>query len=180
MIHTQPTFVWSTYESPVGTLTLAMSQQGLCYLDFPKVEDVSLGLRVWASKQARSAHLEQNETACEVVISQLQEYFTKTRQEFDLPIDLSGTTFQQLVYRQLQQIPYGQVASYKDIAEAIGAPKAVRAVGGANNKNPISIVIPCHRVIGANGSLVGYGGGLEVKEYLLTLEGFHKWKRLRT
>lgn len=167
----QPTIAWSTLESPVGNITVAMSQQGLCYLDFPKTDDPILGLRVWASKQARSAQFERNEQVCTPVLTQLKEYFDQKRKDFDLPIDLTGTPFQQLVYRQLCQIPYGTVASYKQIAEAIGAPKAVRAVGGANNKNPIPIIVPCHRVIGANGSLVGYGGGLEIKKILLKLEG---------
>lgn len=101
---------------------------------------------------------------------QLREYFNRQRQEFDLPLHLSGTEFQQKVWKALCTIPYGETCSYKDLARKIGNPKACRAVGGANNKNPIMIVIPCHRVIGANGSLVGYGGGLSVKKYLLELE----------
>ncbi|MDQ0416658.1 O-6-methylguanine DNA methyltransferase [Croceifilum oryzae] len=172
----QPIIAWSTLKSQVGVLTVAVSQQGLCYLDFPKKEDPILGLRIWVSKQARSTHFEQNEQACTPVLTQLLEYFDRKRKEFDLPLDLTGTPFQQLVYRQLCKIPYGTVASYKQVAEAIGVPKAVRAVGGANNKNPISIIVPCHRVIGANGSLVGYGGGLEIKKNLLQLEGFSEYK----
>nr|WP_320024410.1 methylated-DNA--[protein]-cysteine S-methyltransferase [uncultured Acetobacterium sp.] len=103
-------------------------------------------------------------------VQELQEYFSGTRQRFDLPLSPQGTDFQQKVWKALQDIPYGAVCSYKDIARAIGNEKACRAVGGANNKNPISIIIPCHRVIGANGSLVGYGGGLEIKKQLLALE----------
>lgn len=103
-------------------------------------------------------------------VQELQEYFSGTRQCFDLPLSPQGTDFQQKVWKALQDIPYGAVCSYKDIATAIGNEKACRAVGGANNKNPISIIIPCHRVIGANGSLVGYGGGLEIKKQLLALE----------
>ncbi len=101
---------------------------------------------------------------------QLEEYFKGQRQVFDLPLNPQGTVFQKQVWQALCQIPYGETRSYKDIAEMIGNPKACRAVGGANNKNPIMIVIPCHRVIGANGKLVGYGGGLNIKEYLLNLE----------
>ncbi len=106
----------------------------------------------------------------ESAIEQLNEYFTGKRKEFDLPLAPSGTLFQQKVWAQLQKIPYGQTRSYKDIALAVGSPKGFRAVGMANNKNPIAIVIPCHRVIGADGSLVGYGGGLAMKQSLLDLE----------
>ena len=101
---------------------------------------------------------------------QLHEYFIGQRKSFDLPLAPQGTAFQQKVWKALQDIPYGTVCSYQDIARAIGNAKACRAVGGANNKNPIAIIIPCHRVIGANGSLVGYGGGLEIKRQLLELE----------
>ena len=106
----------------------------------------------------------------ELVFRQLDEYFAGTRTEFTFPYRLHGTPFQEKVWEALRQIPYGETRSYKDIAEAIGHPKAYRAVGMANNANPIFIAIPCHRVIGANGSLVGYGGGLEMKKALLELE----------
>lgn len=101
---------------------------------------------------------------------QLSEYLIGERKEFDLPIRMRGTEFQKRVWRALLDIPYGETRSYKQIAEAIGNPKGVRAVGMANNRNQLLIVIPCHRVIGANGSLVGYGEGLEMKEFLLRLE----------
>ncbi len=101
---------------------------------------------------------------------QLSEYLDGKRDSFDIPIKTQGTDFQEKVWNALKQIPYGETRSYKDIAIAIGKPKAMRAVGMANNRNPIMIVIPCHRVIGANGQLIGYGGGLDVKEKLLTLE----------
>ena len=101
---------------------------------------------------------------------QLKEYFEGTRTTFHLPFKAEGTVFQKKVWTALQDIPYGQTRSYGDIAKAIGQPKASRAVGGANNKNPIMIIVPCHRVIGANGALVGFGGGIEVKQYLLDLE----------
>jgi O-6-methylguanine DNA methyltransferase len=103
-------------------------------------------------------------------IKQLDEYFEGIRFEFDLPLSFKGTDFQMKVWRELLNIPYGETRSYKDIATAIGKPKACRAVGGANNKNPIILICPCHRVIGASGKLVGYGGGLDMKEYLLSLE----------
>lgn len=101
---------------------------------------------------------------------QLSEYLIGERKEFDLPIRMRGTEFQKRVWRALLDIPYGETRSYKQIAEAIGNPKGVRAVGMANNRNQLLIVIPCHRVIGASGNLVGYGEGLEMKEFLLRLE----------
>jgi len=106
----------------------------------------------------------------ESTIEQLNEYFTGKRTEFDLPLAPDGTEFQKKVWAALKQIPYGQTRSYKDIAKAVGNEKATRAVGMANNKNPIAIVIPCHRVVGADGSLVGYAGGLDMKKSLLELE----------
>ena len=104
---------------------------------------------------------------------QLTEYFAGERREFDLPLKLSGTEFQMSVLHALQQIPYGETTSYSDIAERIGRPKAVRAVGAANGRNPIPIIVPCHRVIGSHGDLTGFGGGLDTKEALLRLEAEH-------
>jgi len=106
----------------------------------------------------------------EEAVRQLEEYFAGRLQQFDLPLSPQGTEFQKRVWKALLTIPYGETRSYGDIAKQIGSEKAVRAVGGANHVNPISIVIPCHRVIGKNGSLTGYGGGLEIKEKLLSLE----------
>ena len=104
---------------------------------------------------------------------QLDEYLVGNRKEFDLPLKAKGTEFQQEVWQALQEIPYCETRYYGEIAEKIGNPKASRAVGLANNRNPISIFIPCHRVIGKNGKLVGYGGGLDIKEHLLNLERKH-------
>ncbi len=101
---------------------------------------------------------------------QLSEYFAGNRKTFDLPLNPAGTNFQKKVWRELIKIPYGETRSYKQIAELIGNPKACRAIGSANNKNPIIIIIPCHRVIGATGKLIGYGGGLDRKKCLLKLE----------
>ncbi|MDO4739355.1 MAG: methylated-DNA--[protein]-cysteine S-methyltransferase [Eubacteriales bacterium] len=106
-------------------------------------------------------------SACQ---GQLREYFAGERRRFELLLRPLGTPFQRACWQALQQIPYGRTCSYADIARSIGRPKACRAVGGANHVNPISIIIPCHRVIGASGALVGYGGGLPIKEYLLCLE----------
>ena len=101
---------------------------------------------------------------------QLQEYFAGTRQQFDVALDFAGTEFQKQVWRALLDIPYGETRSYKQIAEQLGNPKAVRAVGAANGKNPISIIAPCHRVIGSSGKLVGFAGGLDNKDILLKIE----------
>lgn len=109
-------------------------------------------------------------SVAKITEKQLQEYFCGKRKIFDLPIAPNGTEFQLKVWDALCQIPYGETRSYKDIAEFVGNPKASRAVGGANNKNPIMIIIPCHRVIGSDGSLIGYAGGMDVKKKLLMLE----------
>lgn len=104
---------------------------------------------------------------------QIQEYFAGQRKDFTIPLAPNGTPFMQSVWKALLEIPYGETRSYKDIAERIENPKAVRAVGLANNRNPLPVVIPCHRVIGANGKLIGYGGGLDIKILLLELEKKH-------
>jgi O-6-methylguanine DNA methyltransferase len=105
------------------------------------------------------------------VFNQLKEYFSGARKEFQVPLDIEGTDFQKRVWQELQNIPYGKTISYKTLSEKLGDVKAIRAVGKANGQNPIPILIPCHRVIGANGTLVGYAGGLAIKEKLLHLEG---------
>ena len=114
--------------------------------------------------------IEQETPLIKEAYRQLSEYLKGERKGFDLALLIKGTTFQQQVWKALLEIPYGETRSYKQIAVAIGNPKAVRAVGMANNRNPLLIVVPCHRVIGANGKLVGYGAGIEKKEFLLRLE----------
>jgi methylated-DNA-[protein]-cysteine S-methyltransferase len=105
-----------------------------------------------------------------VAITQLEEYFDGSRRSFDLPLDLRGTEFQVEAWNALAEIPYGRTASYGQQAASIGRPKAVRAIGGANGRNPVAIVLPCHRIVGADGSLTGFGGGIEVKKWLLDHE----------
>jgi methylated-DNA-[protein]-cysteine S-methyltransferase len=107
----------------------------------------------------------------------LAEYFSGSRRDFDIPLSLHGTVFQLRVWRTLTQIPYGETCSYGDLARRLDNPGASRAVGLANGRNPISVIVPCHRVIGANGSLTGYGGGLERKRWLLAHEGLHGFAR---
>jgi methylated-DNA-[protein]-cysteine S-methyltransferase len=108
-------------------------------------------------------------------MDQLSAYFAGSLREFSLPLEMAGTDFQMRVWRVLLEIPYGETRSYRDLAIALGKPTAVRAVGAANGANPLPIVVPCHRVIGANGSLVGYGGGLHLKKRLLALEQASRW-----
>jgi len=122
---------------------------------------------------ARSESREAETPLIREAAAQIGRYLAGGLREFDLPLDLRGTEFQKDVWRALLAIPYGETASYGGIAAAIGRPKAVRAVGLANNRNPVSIIVPCHRVVGHDGSLVGYGGGLPLKRRLLELEGNH-------
>ena len=144
----------------IGTLTLAADEQGLRYIYFPKGRNTRPIDETWRQKP----------TFFKEAKRQLGAYFKGDLTLFDLPLAPRGTAFQRRVWDALTRIPYGQVVSYKQIAEAIGHPKAVRAVGGANGKNPIPIVVPCHRVIGSNGKLTGFGGGLDTKSRLIELE----------
>lgn len=167
------TLFYGEMDSPIGTLTLCATDKGLCHIEFGAVSERKQELERWAQRWWGEAEFIMNQGKLSGVIEQLEQYFAGSRHSFDLPfetLDLQGTEFQRKVWRALTEIPYGEVCSYKHIAERIGNPKAVRAVGGANNKNPIPIIIPCHRVIGAGGQMVGYGGGLDKKETLLALE----------
>jgi methylated-DNA-[protein]-cysteine S-methyltransferase len=151
-------YAW--FESAIGPLLLAGSQKGLKVLSFAS------GKR---SKEIDSEWTMDDRAFVEVV-GQLKSYFAGDRKSFDLPLVLEGTGFQNRVWTALQNIPYGETVSYKQLAERVGSPKAVRAVGAANGANPIPIIIPCHRVIGNDGSLTGFGGGLPLKKKLLELE----------
>ncbi|HCH24481.1 MAG TPA: cysteine methyltransferase [Oceanospirillaceae bacterium] len=148
-------------DTPIGQLLLAGEGEVLHFLGFPKGK-----MAIDPKPQWR-----RDEAILQQAKGQLQEYFTGQRQEFDLQLAPHGTEFQLQVWQQLQQIPYGRVCSYSELAIAIDRPKAVRAVGAANGQNPIPVIIPCHRVIGANGQLTGFGGGLDTKQHLLKLEG---------
>ncbi|KQL55822.1 MULTISPECIES: methylated-DNA--[protein]-cysteine S-methyltransferase [Bacillaceae] len=154
--------------TPIGLMTVVMSEKGLAHVAFGAMNKVNLTARLTRfGIKPEWYELEEDES---LVCEQLTEYLNGERHDFHVPIDLIGTPFQKKVWSALRTIRYGETKSYKEIAEMIGAPKAVRAVGGANNKNPLPIVIPCHRVIGSNGAMVGYGGGLPTKERLLALE----------
>lgn len=167
---------FGTAETPVGPVTVALLDGMVCWSSFTGLKPAEWELEIWIkSCLGTIPHMTQGGQDVQFVLDQLSEYFSGERRQFDVPITfLGGTPFQRKVWQALQDIPYGEVRTYKEIAQAIGIPKAVRAVGGANNKNPISILVPCHRVIGSNGALVGYGGGLDKKEYLLKLEGYLK------
>lgn len=159
-------------QTPLGVLTLVMTERGLCGVHFGDVELTVTDpyMHTWMRRYFATDKFIRDDRMARPYVEQLAQYFARQRESFDLPLVIQGTPFQQKVWTALQNIPYGETRSYKDIAEMIGSPKAVRAVGGANNKNPISIIIPCHRVIGHKGDLTGYGGGLDKKVLLLDLE----------
>jgi methylated-DNA-[protein]-cysteine S-methyltransferase len=148
------------FDTPIGELLLAGEADLLSMIGFPK----------GAMRRDPEADWIYNEEPFEVARKQLSEYFSGQRKEFDLPLALTGTEFQVSVLQALLQIPYGETKSYGAIARQIGRPKAMRAVGAANGRNPIPIIVPCHRVIGSSGDLTGFGGGLDTKEALLRLE----------
>lgn len=151
---------YRTIDSPLGELLLAGEKNVLQLIGFPEGKGAITPHDDWREVVGSFVEVE----------NQLGEYFNGCRQVFDLELEPHGTPFQLRVLDALCDIPFGQTVSYGDIATAIGKPKAVRAVGAANGRNPLPIVIPCHRVIGANGSLTGFGGGLAAKSYLLNLE----------
>ena len=148
------------FDTRIGELLLAGEADSLSMIGFPK----------GAMRRDPEADWIYNEAPFEMVRRQLTEYFAGERKEFDLPLSLSGTEFQISVLEALQRIPYGETTSYGAVAKQIGRPKAMRAVGAANGRNPIPIIVPCHRVIGTSGDLTGFGGGLDTKAALLRLE----------
>ncbi len=152
--------LYGKMKSPIGDLTLVGSGDQLEMIGFPKGRGVIRVLPDWRREDSAFGN----------AAEQIDAYFAGDRKTFELSLKPSGTEFQLEVLKALTDIPYGQTVSYKEIARAIGRPKAVRAVGAANGRNPLPIVIPCHRVIGSDGSLTGFGGGLEAKVYLLGLE----------
>jgi methylated-DNA-[protein]-cysteine S-methyltransferase len=157
--------IFTQFESPIGRLLLTSDGTALTglYMEPSRKTPFTGG---W-SEDAAAAPMS-------AAIQQLTEYFAGARRVFDLPLRMQGTVFQQRVWRQLAEIPYGATWSYGELARRIDSPSASRAVGLANGRNPISILVPCHRVIGADGSLTGYGGGLDRKRWLLAHEGLHQ------
>lgn len=147
----------TTLKTPIGELTLTATDTALTGVYFPGRSNVR-------GRGGSNAILEQAR-------QQLGEYFARARTSFDLPLDAAGTAFERRVWQLLRDIPYGTTTSYGDLARRLGEPRDARAVGAANGKNPIPIIVPCHRVIGANGDLTGFGGGLDRKRWLLEHEG---------
>jgi methylated-DNA-[protein]-cysteine S-methyltransferase len=150
-------------ETPIGELLLATTERGLCSIEFrPDLDELArhFGPRVLRVRGK-----------LDPVRRQLDEYFEQRRESFELTLDLHATGFPRQVLEELAHVPYGTVSTYGALAAKVGRPRAARAVGGVMNRNPIPIVLPCHRIVGSNGSLTGYGGGLHVKEALLRLEG---------
>ena len=154
-------------DSPFGPISVAVDDEGaLVRVILPN------GQSAWAAEVARKGHSRvPDEARCDHAVGQLSQYFDHNRTTFDLALHPVGTQFQKTVWAALTKIPYGKTATYGEIAGRLGNPSAVRAVGRANGANPIPIVIPCHRVIGSDGSLTGFGGGLGLKEALLVIEG---------
>jgi methylated-DNA-[protein]-cysteine S-methyltransferase len=155
------TLHYSIMDSPVGPLAIVMSDAGLMRLEFHRKGNIPDNKFTWLDDGVRT----------NPVRRELEEYFGGRRREFTLPLDLRGTDFQLRCWRALLTIPYGETRTYADMARAIGKPKAFRAVGMANHDNPVAIIVPCHRVIASGGGLCGYGGGLDIKQKLLELEG---------
>ncbi len=156
------TFYYSQINSPIGPLNIAVSEKGLVALEFDRSSFPPKKTKYqWQESAEKTKRFAQ----------ELHEYFAGQRREFTFPLDLRGTPFQLQCWRALLAIPYGETRTYADIARRVRKPQAFRAVGMANNRNPIAIVVPCHRVIASDGTLCGYGGGLDVKRRLLELEG---------
>ncbi len=168
------TLYYSILDSPVGPLFLAASEKGLVALEFdarlPGQQTIRPNPRDLRT-ESKQHSFEPSPDSLAPYARELAEYFAGTRREFTFPVDLRGTEFQLACWHALQAIPYGETRSYADIARAVGRPAGFRAVGMANNRNPVAIVVPCHRVIASDGTLCGYGGGLETKRKLLELEG---------
>jgi methylated-DNA-[protein]-cysteine S-methyltransferase len=157
------TLGYSRMNSPVGPLLIGMTETALAVLSFDRDLPARLG--------GRAVTWQESTEATEVVRLQLQEYFAGRRRKFSVPLDLRGTDFQKQCWRELLRIPYGETRSYAEIAQAVGRPNAYRAVGQSNHRNPVAIIVPCHRVLAAGTALGGYGGGLATKAFLLRLEG---------
>ena len=168
---------FSSFLTPLGYVFIAKSAKGVCQISFPYPAEKDIIRLIQRNISSRlpdkgtQTSIQRNDSLLKYEMNLLKTYFKGKQVDFDFPLDLSsGTPFQILVWEKLREIPYGECRSYKWVAEQIGNPRAVRAVGMANNKNPLPPVIPCHRVIGSDGSLTGYASGLHVKKYLLEME----------
>lgn len=166
---TKNTISVAYFKHPYAEFVIGTYQDQLCLCDF-RYRKMRATVDNRLKKQLKAEFIEQSNPLIEATITQLEEYFLGQRSEFDLPLLLVGTDFQQSVWRALTQVKYGNTASYLDLAQAINNEGAVRAVGTANGANALAIIVPCHRIIGRHGELVGYGGGLPLKKRLLELE----------
>lgn len=168
------TIYYRRVDTKIGRLMIASTQDGLCSIALPgetegnfidRLKKTCGECSLWDEDRMGEKSSINSKARAELLL-----YFERKLKQFTVPLDMKGTDFQKKVWQELVRIPYGKTASYGSIAKAVGKPLASRAVGGANNKNPIPIVVPCHRVIGGDGSMVGYGGGLELKKMLLDME----------
>ena len=159
---------FSKSTSPIGTFRVASTEHGLAYLELPHASGE--GIRGWLQRCVPDADCVDDPVPNRLAVDQVLEYLDCGRTDFDIPLDLRGTPFQKDVWARLLEIPYGDSCSYADVARSVGKPKAVRPVGMANNANPVALIVPCHRVIAADGSLGGYGGGADLKRKLLAME----------
>ena len=162
------TIFTARFDSPLGALRVASSDKGLCYIELPN--ESGRGFGGWRKTHAPDATVVERRTPNDAAIDQILEYAAGERREFEIDLDLRATEFQKAVYKYVAKIGYGETLSYSDIANAMGKPKAVRAVGAANGANPIPLIVPCHRVIARGGALQGYAGGLDLKAKLLAME----------
>ncbi len=158
----------SRSNSPIGQFRIASTEAGLAYVELP--HSSGRGMRDWMGRSVPERRCVDEIGPNRAAIEQILEYLASERTHFDVPLDLRGTPFQRAVWDALLEIPYGESRSYAEVARAVGRPKAQRAVGSANNANPVSLIVPCHRVIAADGSLGGYGGGQKLKARLLAME----------
>jgi O-6-methylguanine DNA methyltransferase len=160
---------WASTKSRIGTIRVAATPRGVCKITLGR--ETAEDFFGWLEQHIRHAS---RKPECRglvaLALDQIVEYLDGQRRQFDLPLDLRGTDFQRRMWAAVAAIPYGQTRTYADIARALGRPSAVRAVGAANGANPLPLIVPCHRVVGSNGSLTGYGGGLDVKRKLLEME----------
>ncbi|MFA6539999.1 MAG: methylated-DNA--[protein]-cysteine S-methyltransferase [Bacteroidota bacterium] len=164
-----PKVYCTSFDSKIGTIYVASTEKGVCKICIPK--ETKKDFFVWLSTHFNEEDVVENKSRNKEVIDQLTRYFNGKLARFSVPLDLRGTSFQLRVWKELKNISYGSTVSYKQLARRVGVPRGFQAVGNANGNNPIPIIVPCHRVIGTDGSLTGYAAGIKTKEFLLRAEG---------
>ena len=176
IVQAQKTLYMSSTSSPYGECVVMATEAGVCWAGTPGTPAIEG--KAWVEHRLPVTHVVSHGeiASLRLAMDELRRYLAGERVEFTCPLDLYGTPFQVVVWQELLRIPYGETRTYAEIARATGRPAASRAVGMANGANPVAIIVPCHRVIGSNGSLTGYGGGLPTKRWLLTLEGNHQFR----